>query len=224
MIKKIEEMDFYELLNLRLGASPRDIENAYLLSIATYHQEGMASYGVLGDSERGNMLDKIEEAFQTLSDPLRKKAYDALVHPGRPEYRERAHFRRTTSRLEIEDASEEEKLWDRIKAAVIPSRLRKGDPSDGENGGGQDEPKVSDNFYYYGDYLRKVREKRALSREAVAARCDLSPAKIKSLEEDNVPAPLPERVPLEDLKRYAKCLGLDPENGRGSPLSDRFDE
>ncbi|HCS49265.1 MAG TPA: hypothetical protein DIW61_13830, partial [Candidatus Aminicenantes bacterium] len=82
MIKKIEEMDFYELLNLRLDASPKDIENAYLLAVATYHQEGMASYGVLGDVERGLILDKVEEAFQTLRDPAKKKAYDPLVLPG----------------------------------------------------------------------------------------------------------------------------------------------
>ena len=224
MIKKIEAMDFYDLLNLRLDASPKDIENAYLLAIATYHKEGLASYGVLGDAERGDFLDKIEEAFQTLSDPLRKKAYNAVVLPGRPEFHERAYFRRTTSRLEIEDAAEEENLWDRIKAAVIPSRLRKGAHGDGENGDGQDEPGLPDNFYYFGDYLRKVREKRGLTREDIAAGCELSPARIESLEEDNSPSLLPGKKLLEDLRRYARCLGLDPENGRGSPLSDRFDD
>jgi curved DNA-binding protein CbpA len=224
MIKKIEEMDFYELLNLRSDASPRDIENAYLLAVATYHRDSLASYGVLGDAERLNILDKIEEAFQTLHDPLRKKDYDALVLPGRPEFRGRAYFRRTTSRLEIEDAAEEENLWDRIKAAVIPSRLRKGGPGGGENGDGQDKPEVPDSFFYYGDYLRKVREKRGLTREDVAARCGLSPAKIESLEEENLSAPLPGKELLEELRRYAKCLGLDPENGQGSPFSDRLDD
>jgi curved DNA-binding protein CbpA len=224
MIKKIEDMDFYELLNLRLDASPREIENAYLLAVATYHRDSLASYGVLGDAERGDILDKIEDAFQTLHDPLRKKDYDTLVHPRRPEFRGRAYFRSTTSRLEIEDAAEEENLWDRVKAAVIPSRLRKGVHGDGENGDGQDKPGVPDSFFYYGDYLRKVREKRGLTREDVAARCGLSPAKIESLEEESLPSPLPEKELLEDLRRYARCLGLNPENGRGSPLSDRFDE
>ena len=224
MIKKIEEMDFYELLNLQLDASPREIENAYLLAIATYHRDGLASYGVLGDAERVDILDRIEEAFQTLHDPLRKREYDAIVLPGRPEYRGRAHFRRTTSRLEIEDAAEGEKLWDRIKAAVLPSRLRQGAHRDGEDGDGQDKPGIPESFFYYGDYLRKVREKRGLTRDDVAARCGFSPVKIESLEEEKFPSPLPEKEILQDLRRYARCLGLDPENGRGSPLSDRFDE
>jgi curved DNA-binding protein CbpA len=224
MNKKIQEMDYYELLNLRLGASPREIENAYLLAIATYHRDSLASYGVLGEAERGDILDRIEEAFQTLNSPLRKKDYDSLVLPGRREFRGRAYFRRTTSRLLIEDAAEEEKLWDRVKAAVIPTRLRKGAAKDGGNGDGRDGPEIPESFFYYGDYLRKVREKRGLTRDDLAARCGISRALIESLEEENFLNPLPDKEILENLERYARCLGLDPEDGRGSPFSDRLDE
>jgi len=223
MIKKIEEMDFYELLNLQLDASPREIENAYLLAIATYHRDGLASYGVLGDAERGDILDRIEEAFQTLHDPLRKREYDALVLPGRPEYRGRAHFRRTTSRLEIEDAAEEEKLWTGSRRPSSPLGFAKA--LTGRRGRRRSrQARNPESFFYYGDYLRKVREKRGLTRDDVATRCGFSPVKIESLEEEKFPSPLPEKEILQDLRRYARCLGLDPENGRGSPLSDRFDE
>ena len=225
MIKKIEEMDFYELLNLRLDASPKDIENAYLLAVATYHQEGMASYGVLGDVERGLILDKVEEAFQTLRDPAKKKAYDPLVLPGHPEFQQRAYFRRSTRRLEIEDASEEERLWDRIKAVVCPARLRRdGRDYYGDNGDRQERERLPENFYYYGDYLKKVRENRGLSREDIAERCGISPARLESLEEEDSPTRPHEKEIVEGLKLYARCLGLDSENGRGSPVSDRFDE
>jgi curved DNA-binding protein CbpA len=224
MVKRVEEMDFYELLNLRLEATPRDIENAYLLAVATYHRDSLASYGVLGDAERVDILDRIEEAFQTLHDPRRKKEYDALVRPGGSESRGRAYFRRTTSRLLIEDAAEEEKLWDRVKAAVLPSRHRKGAPQDGGNGDGTGKPEIPESFFYYGDYLRKVREKRGLTRDDVAARCGLSRARLEALEEESIPSPLPAKEILDDLKSYAKCLGLDPENGRESPFSDRLDE
>ena len=224
MIKKIEEMDFYELLNLRLEASPREIENAYLLAVATYHQDGLASYGVLGEAERGDILNRIEEAFQTLHDPLRKREYDALSLPPHPESRARAHFRRTTSRVLIEDAAEDENLWNKIKAAITPSRLRKGTPKDDGNGDGHDRPEIPESFFYYGEYLRRVREKRGLTRDDIAARCGFSPARIESLEEESFPLPPPGNELLEDLKRYARSLGLDPEDGRGSPFSDRLDE
>ena len=224
MIKKIEEMDFYDLLNLSLDASPKDIENAYLLAVATYHQEGLATYGVLGDLDRGLMLDMVEEAFQTLRDPEKKKAYDPLVLPGHPQFQQRAYFRRSTRRLEIEDASEEEGLWDKIKAVVSPAWSRGDGPGHSENGDGKERERLPEDFYYYGDYLKKVREKRGLSREDIAERCEISPARLESLEEENSPSRPHGEELLESLKLYAKCLGLDSENGRGPRFSDRFDE
>ena len=222
MIKKIEEMDFYDILNLPLYASPKDIENAYLLAVATYHQEGLATYGVLGDLDRGLMLDKVEEAFQTLRDPEKKKAYDPLVLPGHPQFQQRAYFRRSTRRLEIEDASEEERLWDRIKAAVSPASRRGDGYGHGENG--DERERLPEDFYYFGDYLKKVREKRGLSREDIAGRCGISPAQIERLEEETSPSRPHGEELLEGLKLYARCLGLDSENGQSSPFSDRFFE
>jgi curved DNA-binding protein CbpA len=224
MIRKIEEMDFYELLNMPLDASPKDIENAYLLAVATYHREGLASYGGLGDVDRRLMLDKVEEAFQTLRDPEKKKAYDPLVLPGHPEFQQRAYFRRSTSRLEIEDASEEERLWDKIKAVLSPPRHRGDGHGHRKNGDEWERERLPQDFYYYGDYLKKVREKRGLSREDIAERCGISPARLESLEEESFPSLSHGEELLEGLKRYAKCLGLDSEKGRGSPFSDRFTE
>lgn len=222
MIKKIEEMDFYDLLNLRPDASPRDIENAYLLAIATYHQEGLASYGALGDVDRGLILDKIEEAFQTLRDPEKKKAYDPLVLPRHPEFQQRAYFRRSTRRLEIEDASEEENLWHKIKAAVNRSWRRRNGHEYSENGDARE--RLPGDFYYYGDYLKKVRERRGLSREDIAERCRISPERLESLEKESSPSlPHGEEL-LESLRLYAKCLGLDSEKARASPFSDYFDK
>jgi curved DNA-binding protein CbpA len=224
MIKKIEELDFYEVLNLRHDASPKDVENAYLLAVAAYHQEGLASYGLLGDEDRGLMLRKVEEAFQTLRDPDKRKAYDSVALSAYPHVRLRASFRRSTSRLEIEDASEEERLWDKIKAVVNPSGRRRDGRGHGDNGNDWRQERLPEDFYYFGDYLKKVREKRGLSREDIAVRCGLSPDEIETLEEETSPSRQQGKELLEELRHYAKCLGLDPENGRNSPFSDRFSE
>jgi curved DNA-binding protein CbpA len=224
MTKKIEELDFYDLLNLRLNASPREIENAYLLAVATYHREGLASYGALGEAERRAILEKVEEAFQTLSDPARKKAYDDLVLSGRMEFEPRAQFRQTTSRLEIEDASEEKGVWKRLGAAVRPSWRRTGGRRRAENGDGRESEELPNDFHYFGEYLRRVREERGLSREEMAARCGIGPARLEALEEEDSPHRPHGKELLEGLRRYARGLGLGPENGRNPSLSDRFDE
>ncbi|MEW5901590.1 MAG: hypothetical protein AB1715_09035, partial [Acidobacteriota bacterium] len=69
MIRRIEELDFYDLLNLRIDASSEEVESSYLLAVATYHREAPASYGILAEKERRLILSRIEEAFHTLRDP-----------------------------------------------------------------------------------------------------------------------------------------------------------
>ncbi len=83
MAKKIEEMDFYELLNLRLDATEQEILKAYDLAVATYHPDALASYGVLSAEERGEMLDRIEKAFQTLGDAAARTGL-RRAHPAQP--------------------------------------------------------------------------------------------------------------------------------------------
>ena len=222
MTKKIETLDFYELLNLRLDASPKDIENAYLLAVATYHQESMASYGALGVKERRLILDKIEEAFQTLRDPEKKKVYDLHLIPHRPEFQQRARLRRSVKKLDIEGVDEGGGFLTKFKAVVGRLWHRRNGHELSRNGNGKEI--LPRDFYYYGDTLKKVRERRGLSREDIAVRCGLSREDIEWLEkESGPPAPVEEEF-VEGLRLYAKCLGLDPENKGSSRLSDRLTE
>jgi curved DNA-binding protein CbpA len=215
MAKKIEEMDFYELLNLRLHASPREIEKAYLLAVATYHEEGLASYGVLSSEERQLILDRIEKAFQTLANRETRKAYDSAILSDRPEFEQKAYFRKSTQKLEIEDASEEEKFWDRMKSWLIPARRRKNKENHKDRKNGKDRPlSREEDHYYYGEFLKMVREKRGIALEQIAEDCRISLASLQALEEEDYDA-LPDGNDLSRLLRvYARCLGFDSENGR----------
>jgi curved DNA-binding protein CbpA len=215
MAKKIEEMDFYELLNLRLDASPKEIEKAYLLAVATYHEEGLASYGVLSSEERQLILDRIEKAFQTLANRETRKAYDSAILSDRPEFEQKAYFRKSTQKLEIEDASEEEKFWDRMKSWLIPARRRKNKENHKDRKNGKDRPlSREEDHYYYGEFLKMVREKRGIALEQIAEDCRISLASLQALEEEDYDA-LPDGNDFSRLLRvYARCLGLDSENGR----------
>ena len=120
MTKKIEDRDFYELLNLTLDATRTEIENAYLFAIATYDRESLASYRIISEEEREAILERIEEAFQTLINPKKKKDYDSWLRPHRPEYRQKAYFRRSMERMLIEDAAEADETWEKAESAGHP--------------------------------------------------------------------------------------------------------
>ncbi len=222
MIKKIQDLDCYEILNLPRDASPKEIENSYLLAIATYHQDSLASYGVLPGEERAIILDKVEAAFQTLRDPEKRKAYDLLFHDRSLEFRQKASFRKSTERLLIEDASEESGFWDKIKSAIAPVRLRRENRAAAENGDGEDWQGRSEDFYYYGEYLKKIRERIGLSLEEIAKQCGVNLSQLKSLEEEIPDQRTDGEEDLEVLRCYARCLGLNPDNGRDSLFPNRF--
>jgi molecular chaperone DnaJ len=66
-------VDFYVILGLEPGASPAEIKRAYRRLSRRYHP------GVNpGDRQAEAMFDRITEAYQTLSDPERRRQYDAV--------------------------------------------------------------------------------------------------------------------------------------------------
>lgn len=68
--------DYYLILDLKPDASPSDIREAYLRSKATYQKDNVALYTLIDTGEREDMLRRIEEAYQVLSNPERRREYD----------------------------------------------------------------------------------------------------------------------------------------------------
>lgn len=113
-IKKIEEMNYYEILNLKKDASFQEIKKAYHLGISTHGKNSMVIYGLLSEKERQLMVKKMKEAYQTLVDPKRRKAYDSKL-PNKNNPRLRASLRKTTKRIVIEDAEKTVGSWGKLK-------------------------------------------------------------------------------------------------------------
>jgi len=195
-IKKIEEMDYYELLNLERNASQEEIERAYLLGIAAYRPDSLASYGLVPGEDRGLILTKIEEAYQTLRYEDKRKEYNEVLSKEQPAYEPRARFRKSVQRLEIDCAHEKKGLWKRLKKVLFPQKQKKIDPI---------EPTLC-----RGEYLKGVRENRGLSLEAVAQATRLSIPLLKALEEESYDS-LPQGTDVPSLiNQYARALGLNP--------------
>ncbi|MGD2245120.1 MAG: DnaJ domain-containing protein [Candidatus Aminicenantes bacterium] len=106
-IKKIEDMDYYEILDVKKNASPKEIKTAYLVGKAAYTKNSLAHYSLIGDEERQNMLDRIEKAFMVLGNPIKRQTYDENALTKRTIYQEKAHFRKSTERMIIEDIDED---------------------------------------------------------------------------------------------------------------------
>lgn len=100
---KIEDMDHYDILNVKWNASFNEIEKAYFYGKSAYSKDSLAHYSLLKDEERQQMLERIESAFMILGDEEKRHAYDENTLKNRDQYKEKAKFRRSTERMIFED-------------------------------------------------------------------------------------------------------------------------
>ena len=123
--KKIENLDYYEILNLSKNASQEEIERAYNLGKATYNRDSLAHYSLLSERERWYMLRKIDEAYQNLNDPEKRRLYDLKILQRNGDNNNRIYFRKSTIKVEIEDADEKRSLWRKIKYLLFSPKAKK---------------------------------------------------------------------------------------------------
>jgi curved DNA-binding protein CbpA len=119
MLKRIEDWNYYELLSVERTASQDEIWEGYQSALATYRGGSLALYGLVSETERDAILGRIQEAFQTLRDPDKRKEYDLALLRRAPYFPPQAAFRKSVGKLEIEEAPARKTLWDRIKRLFV---------------------------------------------------------------------------------------------------------
>ena len=130
IFKKIEDLDHYEILNLPRDAAFEEVTAAYREARSSYLPDSLASYGLFSEEERRVMLEKIENAYRTLMDPRTRREYDETSLPAGSSAPLRAVFRRSTQRLEIQDAEEPVGFLGRIRNMFRANRPAAQDDGD----------------------------------------------------------------------------------------------
>ena len=51
-MKRLEELNYYELLNLDESADLGDIHQAYLIAVSTYSRDSLASHSILSEEQK----------------------------------------------------------------------------------------------------------------------------------------------------------------------------
>lgn len=79
MLKTIDELDHYEVLEVAREARLDDIERAFALVRAAYDGDALAAYSIVPPDEARLWRERIEEAWRVLSDPDQRRDYDAAL-------------------------------------------------------------------------------------------------------------------------------------------------
>ena len=71
-----DPLSLYDVLELTPDATPQEIRSAYLRLKSAYGKDNIAHYTVFSREETEQMLQNIENAYITLSNPERRRHYD----------------------------------------------------------------------------------------------------------------------------------------------------
>ncbi len=79
MIKKIDDLNYYELLEVSPRASSQEIHRAYERVRRVYEPNSIALYSLFSPEETAAITQRIEEAYRTLVYEDNRKRYDAQL-------------------------------------------------------------------------------------------------------------------------------------------------
>lgn len=75
----------HDLLEIERGASDEDIRRAYKRGREVYSHDALCSYGLFEPHEIEKLRARLDEAFDVLVDPARRRPYELSVFPDEPE-------------------------------------------------------------------------------------------------------------------------------------------
>jgi flagellar biosynthesis protein FlhG len=176
-----EEPTLYAVLGVTRSASDEEIRRAYKRQREIYATGGLATVSVLDGERLASAQRKLDEAYDTLLDPVRRRAYDLSTFPV-PAPDDVLSARSTRPAV----AAEQVMLQRELQREIGP---------DSE---------------FSGSLLRKVRESLGLELAEISAKTKIARAHLEALEEERY-AELPALVYTRGfLGELAKQLRLDP--------------
>ncbi len=200
-MKKLDDLNFYELLEIAFDASPFEIHHAYKEMFQLYHEDSLASYSFFSGEEREKILAKIEVAYSTLMDEKKRSHYDqSLIESGI--LQEEMQYQGERKKLSLLSPS---KRSSASTALTIRERLKTIVSSNPMIQEILAQDKLS------GMDLRKIRDALGVSLEEIAEVVKVRMVYLRAIEEDHFEK-TPSRIFLKGfLRAYAQCIGLDAD-------------
>ena len=217
MIKKIEDLNYYELLEINTDASSQDIRRAYERIRKIYEPNSIALYSLFSADETTAINQRIEEAYRTLVYEETRKRYDALLRQSLTpagtaavimpplEKRYQAQPLQPSLSLDADNrylkSAEPMQTQDPLPPPIpMPAVMM---PTH--------QPLPSSITEFTGSVLKVLREQRNVTIRTIADTTKLGTRYIEFIESENF-SKLPARAYIRGfLSLYAKALGYEPE-------------
>ena len=213
MIKKIEDLNYYELLEVSFTATAQEIHRAYERIRRVYEPNSVALYSLFTPEETTVIHQRIEEAYRTLVYEDNRRRYDATLRsrnempepapppPSIPRYRTRA----AQAQPELPLLQSENRYTGADAPPLQPT------PTPDKPAQGEVSPVSPFITEFTGPVIKVLREQRGLTIRNIADTTKVGTRYLEYIEEENY-AKLPARPYLRGfLGLYAKALGYEPD-------------
>jgi curved DNA-binding protein CbpA len=200
-MKRLKDLNFYELLEVAFDASPFEVHQAYKEMVQLYHGDSLASYSFFSKEEREEILAKLDEAYSTLMDEKRRSLYDqSLIELGILD--KATQYQRDRTKLSV---MHDVKRPAANTALRIRNRLK---PIASSNPVIQE---ILANDVLSGKDLKKIRDELGVSLEEISEMVKVRIVYLHAIEDDQFEK-TPSRIFLKGfLRAYAQCMGLDAD-------------
>ncbi len=211
MAKSFNQLNYYEMLDVKPDAAAFEIRHAYNAAQQVYQAGSLASYSFFSGDERRQILSLIEQAYQTLiNEEARKKYNQELVRRGELD-------------ASLEDAPAAKKpvsIFDIHRGSASMMTLPGRDVLKDKISRSESIGAILNQQDICGADLKKIRMELGVEIEHIAQMTKVRIDHLKHIEEDNKGC-LPAPVFLKGfMKSYLKCLCLEPVD----ELSSRYME
>lgn len=195
------EKNYYEVLEVAPNASADEIFKAYTTAKTAYNGDSIALYSLLSEEEAHKVLELIEEAYNILSNPTKRKKYNqarGIV------VEDETNFMATSKPKEEKET--ESQVMSQMNKLVAKKRYGLEYEQDTEF-----EKEIEQCSEYTGEFLKRVREYKKVDIARLADMTKISKTYLQYIENEDV-----EKMPAIVYVRgfvyqYAKVLKLNPD-------------
>lgn len=201
-MKRFEDLSYYEILEIPVGASSYEIREAYKEALSIYNEDSLTTYSLFTDDERDGIREKVEEAFLTLIDEVKRADYDRmLVDSGRVD-EQILHGKRQGKPTQL--FAHNRVTYSNAVSNMVRKKIEERNVEDIAK-------KILSEERISGSDLKRLREAVGIKQEEVFEITRITVSVLDAIENDHVES-LPPLIYLKNfLKQYAEILQLDSE-------------